>query len=352
MKKLILLLTFVFVIVVAFAQSENSNSFDTKGTENIVEKKLGNLIIQTIPSALKIEIPQMGINGNKTQDSLILEEIYTGRYDLTFRLKKKKFNCSVEVLNQKTIHLLVDFKERKFETKEINYNPHLPDPIPVPVDTSAVYVIVDDMPEFPGGTLELRKWIAMNVNYPLKAMQNGVAGRVFTSCVINTDGKVENIKVIRSVNPDLDAEAIRLISSMPTWKPGRRNGQLTKVSYTFPINFQLAGNLAVDTSEIYVIVDEMPEFPGGMLECQKWIAMNIKYPLRAMQNGITGRVFITCVINKEGNVENVEVVRSVSPDLDAEAVKVISNMPTWKPGRQNGQLTKVSYTFPINFEME
>jgi TonB family protein len=299
---------------------------------------------------VKVEIPKMGINGNKTQDSLILEEIYTGKYDLTFRLKKKKFHCSVEVLNQKTIHLLVDVKGKKFETKEINYNPHLPDPISD--DPNMVHVLVDDMPEFPGGTLELQKWIAMNIRYPIEACKRGIEGRVFVACVINKEGEIERVRIIRSVDPLLDAEAVRVISGMPVWKPGRRNGQLTKVSYTFPINFQLAGNLAVDTSEIYVIVDEMPEFPGGMLECQKWIAMNIKYPLRAMQNGITGRVFITFVINKEGKVENVEVVRSVSPGLDAEAVKVIRNMPTWKPGRHNGQLAKVSYTFPINFEME
>jgi len=71
-----------------------------------------------------------------------------------------------------------------------------------------------------------------------------------------------------------------------------------------------------------------------------------------MENGVIGRVFITCVINQEGKVEDVKVVRSVSPGLDAEAVRLISSMPTWKLGRQNGELAKVSYTFPINFQME
>ncbi|MDE5419766.1 energy transducer TonB [Labilibaculum sp. DW002] len=352
MKKTFLLLIFAFVILEGFSQAENSNSTNAKSLEDVLKKTLGNLIIQTIPSAVNIEIPQMGIKGNKTQDSLILEEIHTGKYDLIFRFKKKKFKCSVEVLDQKTIHVLVDVKKKKFSAKEINYKPHLPDP--VPIDPNEVFVIVDDMPEFPGGQTELQKWIAMNVNYPLKAIQNGITGRVFTSCVINQEGKVENVKVIRSVNPDLDAEAVRVITSMPTWKPGRQNGQLAKVSYTFPINFQLSDPTPVkkDTSEVFVIVDEMPEFPGGSNECQKWIAMNVEYPERAMLNGVMGKVYISFVINKDGMVESVKVIRSVDPDLDSAAVKVISNMPIWKPGRHGGELAKVSFTFPISFYME
>ncbi len=237
MKKTILLLTFAFAILEGFAQAENSNSVDVKGTENVIQKTLGNLIIQTIPSTVKIEIPKMGIDGNKTQDSLILEEIYTGKYDLAFTLKKKKFKCSVEVLNQKTIHVLVDVKKKKIESKEINYKPHLPDPIPV--DPNAVYVIVDEMPEFPGGPLGLQKWICANLKYPEKAFNSGITGRVFVACVVNTEGKTEDVRIIKSVDPQLDKEAIRVISAMPTWKPGRLNGKLTKVSYTFPINFQM-----------------------------------------------------------------------------------------------------------------
>ena len=352
MNKIFLFFILAFAIQDGFAQSENSKMVDAKGDENVVEKKLGNLIIQTIPPVVKVEIPKMGINGNKTQDSIILEDIYTGNYDLIFRLKKKKFHCSVEVLNKKTIHLLVDVKKKKFEVKEINYNPHLPDPIPV--DPNAVYVIVDDMPKFPGGMKFCQRWIAKNIRYPEDALKRKIQGLVFAAFVINKEGKAEDIEIIRSVDSSLNAEAIRVISSMPTWKPGKEKGKLAKVSYTFPIRFRMSNPIPipVDTSAVHVIVDEMPEFPGGMIECQKWIAMNVEYPLKAMQNGVVGKVYVSFVINKDGKVESVKIIRSVDPDLDAEAVMVISNMPTWKPGRHNGKLAKVSYTFPIDFHME
>ncbi|MBN2596462.1 energy transducer TonB [Labilibaculum sp.] len=234
MNKIILIVFLIFSGFQLCAQSENSGE-----AEEVVEINLGNLIIQTIPSELIIEIPKLGIDGNKIQDSIILEEINTGVYDITFILKKKKFKCSVEVLNQKTTHLMVDVKEKKSESKEIQYIPHLPDPIPVPVNTGEVYVIVDDMPEFPGGNLELQRYIAMSVRYPIEAQQKGITGRVFVTFVINKDGRAVGVRIIRSADPLLDAEAIRVVRCMPEWKPGRQEGELVNVSYTIPITFYL-----------------------------------------------------------------------------------------------------------------
>lgn len=89
-----------------------------------------------------------------------------------------------------------------------------------------------------------------------------------------------------------------------------------------------------DEAQVFVIVEDMPEFPGGALELQKWIARSIKYPVIAQENGITGRVFVTFVVNKVGKVEQVRVVRGVDPSLDKEAVRVIESMPSWKPGNR------------------
>jgi len=107
-----------------------------------------------------------------------------------------------------------------------------------------------------------------------------------------------------------------------------------------------------DEAQVFVIVEDMPEFPGGQLELQKWIARSIKYPVIAQENGITGRVFVTFVVNKVGGVENVRVVRGVDPSLDKEAIRVINKMPKWKPGKQRGKPVKVSYTVPINFQLQ
>jgi protein TonB len=96
----------------------------------------------------------------------------------------------------------------------------------------------------------------------------------------------------------------------------------------------------------------MPEFPGGALELQKWIARAVKYPVIAQENGITGRVYVGFVVNKVGAIENVKIMRGVDPSLDKEAVRVINKMPKWKPGKQRGKAVKVSYTVPINFQLQ
>ena len=102
-----------------------------------------------------------------------------------------------------------------------------------------IFVIVENMPEFPGGDLALRKYIAENVKYPEIAKENGLSGKVFVQFVINQRGEVENVKIARGIDPALDKEAIRVVQSLPKFKPGSQRGKPVKVNYTVPINFQL-----------------------------------------------------------------------------------------------------------------
>ncbi|MBK3517349.1 energy transducer TonB [Carboxylicivirga marina] len=106
-------------------------------------------------------------------------------------------------------------------------------------DDAPVFFIVEDMPEFPGGEEALRKYIAQSVKYPVIAQENGIQGRVYVSFVVNTKGKVTDVKIARGVDPNLDKEAIRVVNAMPAWKPGKQRGKAVKVSYTVPINFVL-----------------------------------------------------------------------------------------------------------------
>lgn len=105
--------------------------------------------------------------------------------------------------------------------------------------TSEVFVIVEDMPEFPGGEIALRKWIAEHVDYPVIAAENGIQGKVYVQFVVDKDGSVTMAKVVRGVDPSVDQEALRVINSLPRWKPGKQRGKPVRVSYTVPINFQL-----------------------------------------------------------------------------------------------------------------
>ncbi len=112
------------------------------------------------------------------------------------------------------------------------------------------------------------------------------------------------------------------------------------------------GDPDIDEEQIFVIVEDMPEFPGGEIALLKWIAKSVKYPMLAQENGIAGRVHLNFVINEMGGIDNIIVTRGVDPSLDKEAVRVIKQMPKWKPGKQRGKAVKVSFSLPINFQLQ
>ncbi len=106
-------------------------------------------------------------------------------------------------------------------------------------ETAKVFFIVEDMPEFPGGELALRKYIAKHVKYPVIAQENGVQGKVYVTFVVGKDGSINNARIARGVDPSLDKEALRVVNGLPRWKPGKQRGKPVNVSYTVPINFVL-----------------------------------------------------------------------------------------------------------------
>ena len=105
-------------------------------------------------------------------------------------------------------------------------------------------------------------------------------------------------------------------------------------------------------SQVFFIVEDMPEFPGGELALRKFIANAIKYPVIAQENGIQGKVYVNFVVNKDGSVTDAKIARGVDPSLDKEALRVINSLPKWKPGKQRGKPVRVSYTVPINFVLQ
>lgn len=108
-----------------------------------------------------------------------------------------------------------------------------------------------------------------------------------------------------------------------------------------------------DVDVVFVVVETMPEFPGGQQALFKYLSENVKYPVIAQENGIQGRVICQFVVNKDGAIVEVEVVRSGGdPSLDKEAVRVIKSMPKWKPGKQRGKPVRVKYTVPVNFRLQ
>ncbi len=104
--------------------------------------------------------------------------------------------------------------------------------------------------------------------------------------------------------------------------------------------------------EVFDMVEQAPQFPGGPAELMAWLGKNIRYPVIAQENGIQGRVICQFVVGSDGSVRDVKVMRGVDPSLDKEAIRVIQSMPKWIPGRQNGKAVSVRYTLPVTFKLQ
>lgn len=107
-----------------------------------------------------------------------------------------------------------------------------------------------------------------------------------------------------------------------------------------------------DTSVVFMVVEEMPEFPGGQEKMFEYLRQNINYPEAAKKNGVTGKVFVNFVVEKDGTISTVQITRGIGGGCDEEAVRVIKSMPNWKPGKQRGEAMRVQFQMPINFVLK
>lgn len=242
-------------------------------------------------------------------------------------------------------------------------------------DDDDIFDVVEEMPVFPGGQTGLMEFIAKNLRYPVKAQKEGIQGRAIARFIVEKDGSVSNLAVARrSASSELDAEAIRVLSTMPKWTPGKQRGKEVRVKYTVPIAFRLSGpevEEIKDSKLMEVVVvgyapkddiitpevvlesaEIMPKYPGGASGLMSYLARNIKYPFDAQQSKTQGRVVIQMIVNKDGHVISPKVIQSVSPSLDAEAIRVVMGMPRWEPGKNDGQTVAVQYTLPITFKLQ
>jgi protein TonB len=109
---------------------------------------------------------------------------------------------------------------------------------------------------------------------------------------------------------------------------------------------------SAEEAQIFMVVESMPEFPGGEAALYKFLAENIKYPQMAKESGIQGRVFVTFVVERNGKVTDVRVLRGIGGGCDEEAIRVVQNMPSWTPGKQRGKSVRVQYNLPVKFTLQ
>ena len=176
-------------------------------------------VVEKVKSSVKFTAPEIKKDDEvkpedeiKSQDDLSKTNTAIGTFDV-----KGNDEAEGEVLKAKEV--VVDEKPKEEETK--------------------VFDVVEQMPSFPGGDAELMKFLHDHMKYPAVAEENGIQGRVICTFVVERDGSITDVKVIKSVDPSLDKEAIRVLKSMPKWIPGKQNGSAVRVKYTVPVTFKL-----------------------------------------------------------------------------------------------------------------
>ncbi len=148
------------------------------------------------------------------------------------------------------------------------------------------------------------------------------------------------VEVLNVVEDDVEVESVEIVSE-------------DNADEQIIIDIPVAAPIEEEEEEvIFQVVEKMPEFPGGQEELFNYLNKNIRYPVIAQENGLQGRVICQFVVNSDGSIVDVTVVRSVDPSLDKEAVRVIQAMPKWKPGEQRGKAVRVRYTLPVNFRLQ
>ncbi|MFY9310248.1 MAG: energy transducer TonB [Bacteroidia bacterium] len=240
-------------------------------------------------------------------------------------------------------------------------------------EKNEIFSIVENMPEFPGGAEAMKSFVKENLVYPEEEYKKGISGTCYVTFVVGTDGKLNDIKVLRGIpNGELcNKEAVNVVKKMPVWIPGKQNGKNVSVQYNLPIKFTsnnkqnelvaktppeqngFKDTAAVksDKQQVFTTVEQMPEFPGGSKKMMEFIQKNINYPEEDLKKGISGTCYLTFNVDETGEIRDVKVLRGITNGqlCDAEAVRVVKSMPKWIPGKQNGKEVSVQYNLPIKF---
>ena len=228
-----------------------------------------------------------------------------------------------------------------------------------PEQEDKVYeAIVDVRPTFPGGDEKLMEWLSHNIQYPQNAYNSHIEGRVIVQFLVKEDGSVGDAKIVRSIFPLLDEEALRVVRTLPKFNPAILNGKTVEYWFTIPVVFRLENDLKTheapptnpdENKIIYQFVEQMPEYPGGQAAMLKFIADNLKYP-NDMMSCFQGSVIVKFYVDTLGYVCDPQIVRGLDSALDREVLRVVRLFPEFTPGQHEGKKVNVYMNLPIYFD--
>ncbi len=239
---------------------------------------------------------------------------------------------------------------------------------PPPAQGGKIVENPDIPPVFTGGTAEMHRFISSNLSYPDEAVAQNLQGLVVYTFVVEEDGTLTDFDLIHHADPLLNEEALRILKAMPAWRPGKYKDRIVRTKSYVPMYFRLNKNAArarrsapvntaktdvdIAQSEVFSIVDKMPEYTYGQKGLTQFIEHQMRYPVEARQQGIEGRILCSFIVAADGTISNIEVVQGIHPLLDKEAVRVLSLMPRWNPGENDGEKVNVKCLLPIDFTID
>ena len=243
---------------------------------------------------------------------------------------------------------------------------------PPPADEGRVIENPDIPALFAGGSGEMHKFISQTLRYPADAVERNAQGLVVYTFIVEKDGTLTNFDLIHRADSSLNKEALRILQAMPPWRPAKYKDQYVRSKSYVPMYFRLNKNANavarntttrstntigktnpdIANSEVYSIVEKMPDYPYGEKELAGFIAHQLRYPKEARQQGIEGRILCSFIVAADGSIFNSEVVQGLHPQLDNEAVRVLSLMSKWIPGENKGEKVNVKCLLPIDFAID
>lgn len=208
----------------------------------------------------------------------------------------------------------------------------------------------EQLPNFPGGIVEMQNYIEKQLVYPQAAVEAGIEGRVFIGFWVMKDGSLDHFKVLQGLGYGCDEAALEVIKGMPKWSPAINRDVPINYKYIVPINFKLGEE--DDDMELITIVEVTPEFPGGFQALSEFITANLNYPQEAKEAGIEGRVFVSFIVEKDGSLSSIQLLKGIGHGCDEEAIAVVKKMPKWKPATQKGKPVRMRFQLPFVFKLE
>nr|WP_051590591.1 energy transducer TonB [Flavobacterium daejeonense] len=202
---------------------------------------------------------------------------------------------------------------------------------------------IEVKPTFPGGINEFYQFIGKNFQTP---KVEGLKGKIYITFVIEKDGSVMDIKILRDIGYGTGEEAVRVLKECPKWNPGIQNGKVVRVLYSLPININTVKEQS--TSEpIYskAGIESPPNFIGGEKKLNEYVKQNFKVPAGCPE----GKIPVSFVVEKDGVLSEIKILTTLfGHDADEEAIRVLKNSPKWNPGLKNNQAVRVLYTLLIS----